>query len=197
MTVTIYISDTLQNAIGHTDFTDTLDGGKLGIHHGSLSNGGATTVRNIAVAHTHTDPTLDCDLWFRQLTAGGGEAYAGSDSPVNDFDKLLSWGDDGKGIGVEFNWFNGTTFASKLKTGVMDNATNSITIPAASMAYNVTGTTTAPSSPVAGEVYPIGSGSKATKGEGFEFKVKIESPSSETFTGAIEFDYVVEITIVV
>lgn len=192
--VDIYISSQLSNAIIGTDYSDDLQGSKVGCHFGSI-NAGNSREKTVAIAHNHTEQTLDASIYFTPIVVGAGETYAGTNNPTLDFNKLLTWGDAGEGLGVEFDW-TASAYVDLLKTGIMDSLAHAEQIPADSMAYDVVGVTTAPSAPIAGEIYPIGDASKATYGEGAVIKTQLSIPSTETQSREMEWDMVVVLEIV-
>lgn len=192
MVISVYISPTLQDGIAGNNFTDDLGGSKEGLNNGNATNGGETSAKLIAITHDHTEATSAAYVYYQQMTPAAGETYDGSFDAPSDFVRLVSWGDAGSGVQVEFNWDDITpAFADILKTDVMDSLGTAKLIPASSMAYNLVGTTQPPSVPVAGEIHPVGNSDKTLYGEGAQFYQKVVVPSTELVNGFIEFDMVV------
>lgn len=178
------VSITWSYTNGGTGITEIVD-------HGNVSNGSASTIKEIHIRHNGSENITSTKLYLRQYSG----TYSGNFTPAADFAEILSWGDASlsntfggfmvnflattEGLTTYATWpvYNNKSpsGAYVFRTGVGDNEANGITLP------TTTGVTTA------GEV-PTGSTPNV------RFGVKCAVPSNESTIGIRQFETVLSYT---
>ena len=155
MTVALTISKTKDGS----QVADALNGGGSGVDLGDSQNGEADPSQSaLFLTHNGTSFIYNLAVYLSQFSGTYGGDYSASD----DIAKVLAHGDAGYGLQFGWDWQASNKFTSptSVKTGVGDNSTNKILVPASAMSRDVASTETAPTAPVAGK---IGSPSQPTQ----------------------------------
>lgn len=181
MTVALHIAKTLTGS----DVADVLPGGSSGYDFGVLPTGGPYTVQAFYVKH---DGTQYISEFAVNLQAMSG-TYGGDYNASTDLAKVLSDGDAGNGLQIDWNYtgtpFGGTPFVFSNTLNCGKDYANRVYLPTTTMAFNNAGTLVAPSGAVQGQLGPIGN---SVLGDHAHFNMRYVSPNTETLTGKRQFD---------
>lgn len=170
-----------------------------------------TGKQDLYIRHDGTASITNMKAFIQEFGTSTGFTYGGADSPANDFTNIKSLGSSSGGsknnadglsgglwMEMDFDVSNASRFDQATRPSLVkifgDNGTDGqdlasgFTIAADSMVYDASGTETAGSSPVAGEV---GASGDTVKGDNTHLQFRIFRPTTDTsLSGVVQFELV-------
>jgi len=101
---------------------------------GALAAGSASSPVQLYLRHDGENPITNCGFYLRPVQEG----YTGSNSPLEDYQELLSWGDDDKGVLLSFDsitYYPHDNTSGKDPSNAIELPSGSIGAGAESMVY--------------------------------------------------------------
>jgi len=129
---------------------------------------GGESIKDLYIRNTYTNKITDVRLYFAQLSG----TYDGDADASSDWSELLAWGDAASTDGLFLNQNAGSPAWTQLKTGSLDNDSNSVALSTDSGVAN------------AGEI--AGGGTEEA-----HIQEKIVAPANEDTGGSRQWDLVI------